>query len=168
MRAEVVMPQGGTFRRIMAPRLHLYTVSPRRSRLALAHSVSDLRMRHDRRGLTVLSLLIILIVVVLLIVILFRARSPVEETASLPEAPYPTAPEVEESAMLSSIIAPDSSVQVADSDTVAVRLTNSAEAPLVGITVRFEVTAGNGTVSPETVRTDSTGIAAAVWTYGAV
>lgn len=123
-------------------------------------------MRHDRRGLTVLSLLIILIVVVLLIVILFRARSPVGDDASPADAVASIPSQVEESAKLTSISAPATSVHAGDTDTVTVRLTNRSDAPLVGVTIRFEVGEGGGHAIPETVRSDSAGRASSAWTYG--
>lgn len=124
-------------------------------------------MRHDRRGLTVLSLLIILIVVALLIVILLRARTPADQAVAGPDSPVPTAPEATEGAFLTTLVAPDSAVRAGGADTVGVRLTNTAGTPMVGVTVTFAVTAGGGSVAPDTVRTDSSGTAIAVWTYGA-
>lgn len=47
------------------------------------------------------------------------------------------------------------------------QLTNAADQPLVGVTVRFEVTEGAGSAEPDTVRLDEEGTATTFWTYGA-
>jgi hypothetical protein len=49
---------------------------------------------------------------------------------------------------------------------LAVRVTNSADQPLVGVTVTWTVTSGNGTVSPATSVTNDNGVAETRWTLG--
>jgi hypothetical protein len=123
-------------------------------------------MTHGRRGLTVLSLLIILIVVALIVFILLRASNRAGDAPPLGDDPSAIPAESVESATLTSIRAPQSNVSPGDSDTLTVRLTNSAGTPFVGVTVRFEITEGGGSVEPDTVRVDDLGTANAVWTYG--
>ncbi len=52
-------------------------------------------------------------------------------------------------------------------DPVSVRVTDEAGRPVSGASVRFQPEAGSGRADPETVTTDSLGLAAAAWTLGA-
>lgn len=52
-------------------------------------------------------------------------------------------------------------------DSVAVRVLDQAGAPMPNVTVRFNVTAGGGTMSPGVRQTDSRGVARAEWVLGA-
>jgi len=51
---------------------------------------------------------------------------------------------------------------------LAVRVTNSADQPLVGVTVTWTVTSGGGTVSPATSVTNDNGVAETSWTLGPI
>jgi alpha-tubulin suppressor-like RCC1 family protein len=51
-------------------------------------------------------------------------------------------------------------------DSIRVRVTNIYNAPTANAKVAFTITAGGGDVSPDTVLTSATGIAAAQWTIG--
>ncbi len=125
-------------------------------------------MRSDRRGLTVLSLVIILIVVGLLAFVLLRSRGPASQVATPDAPPATTVPtDATVGGVLTAVREPDPSMAAGSSDTVSVRLANGAGVPMIGIPVGFAVETGGGAVDTIPVRTDSTGLARAVWRFGA-
>lgn len=126
-------------------------------------------MQRHRRGLTVLSLVIILVVIGVLIFFLLRGRDVADPGEISPAATPEGAPVASTipGALLTTVRAPLAPVAAGATDTVVVRLANEAGAPMIGIPVRFTAIAGEGRVAPAEVRTDSLGLATALWTIGA-
>jgi hypothetical protein len=78
-----------------------------------------------------------------------------------------TKPDSEAAAMVAQTVPSSASlVSASAAPSPAVLVTNSGGKPVVGATVSFAVTAGNGTVSAPTAKTDKQGIASISWTYG--
>ena len=120
-------------------------------------------MRHDRRGLTVIELVLILIALGLIIFFLFRLRGrddaapvvpPAADSAVLPTAAAPLVERLD-------LAVPTDSVAAAG-DTLDVRLRASgAGAGVARATI--ELSADGGTVLPTTVVTNDIGEATARW-----
>lgn len=113
-------------------------------------------MSHDRKGLTVLSLLLILIGLGLIGILLFRVLGgggAIEQS----ESP---------SFSLQIVRAPAAQVPPGATDTVAVRAVDPAGAPLAGFSVSFSVSDGGGSVEPASAVTDAEGVAVTAWTLG--
>lgn len=51
---------------------------------------------------------------------------------------------------------------------IVVRVTGPVNVPMVGVPVAFQVTAGGGAITPQTVVTNALGEATAKWTLGTV
>lgn len=113
-------------------------------------------MSHDRKGLTVLSLLLIIAALSLITFLLIQvmrsddARPPVETPGF----------------SLELLRGPERALPPGATDTVTVRALDGQGAPLAGFSVNFNVTSGNGSVDPLSVVTDANGAATAVWTVG--
>ncbi len=127
-------------------------------------------MRSERRGLTVLSLVIILVVVGVIAFFLLRSRGPADPSASAatPATPPADAAPTTASAggVLTAVREPAPSLAAGTADTISVRLANGAGTPMIGVPVVFTVESGGGSVTPSPVRTDSTGLAMSVWRLG--
>ena len=106
-----------------------------------------------RGGLTVIELLIIIVIVCILAVIVWpRLRS----RGAQPEA-----------ARVVRLVGPDSAVLAADSAEVVVRVEDREGRPVRGADVEFTVASGVGSVDPTRVLSDSAGLAAVIWRFGA-
>lgn len=113
-------------------------------------------MSNDRKGLTVLSLLLILIVLSLITVLVIRSMGSDEPEVPLAQPRF----------ALQLLRGPEGELPAGASDTVTVRATDGAGAGLAGFSVNFVVTSGNGSVAPASAVTDANGNATVVWTIG--
>ena len=67
---------------------------------------------------------------------------------------------------LAVVASPTSTAEVGSQAIVTVRAVNSEGAPIAGAHVSFEITEGNGSISPANAVTGADGLAAATWTLG--
>lgn len=129
-------------------------------------------MRLARRGLTVIGLVLILVVLGLGIFFLVRmmGREPapgmppmVADTGAAAVAPGATNPLADRLA----VVEPRDSAAVAgDTIGLRVRATTAAGTAVARALIRFEVTAGGGSVMPDSATTDDLGEAQVRWALG--
>jgi hypothetical protein len=94
-----------------------------------------------RRAFTTFEIVIALVIIAILLMI------------AIPQFTRPS---------LATVSAPDSIVATGSSGPIAIRVADMRGRPQRGVTVRFEV-AGQGSVTPQEVATDSSGVAKATW-----
>ena len=94
-----------------------------------------------RNGMTISEIVIVLVIVAILMLI------------AIPQFTRPN---------LQAVTVPDSLVAPSASGPISVRVTSRTGTPQRGVSVRFE-TEGRGSIEPEEVRTDTTGVASSTW-----
>jgi hypothetical protein len=125
-------------------------------------------MRHARRGLTVIELVLILVAIGLLAFFLLRMRArdePLPPSAADSVLTRPAAPGTAALGPMLTLVAPlDSTAAGGATLDVRVRAAHGAE-PAASAVVRFAVE-GGGRVEPDSASTGADGVAAVRWTLG--